>query len=102
MRRPMRRIEYFVTCGLWLSLEDYWNAGLDRGRAREIIEQMPDPGSATLNLRCEDSHVNGNWNVRTSSTSPEVHDGIVAQIRDALDAELRRATPNPIRREAPP
>lgn len=90
MRRPWRPINYFATCELWLSLEDYWNAGLDRDRAKEIIERMPDPGSCTLNLRCTDSGMNGNWIVRTSATSPVTHECIVGEIRDALDDELDR------------
>lgn len=89
--RHWRPISYFVTCEIWLSLEHYWNAGMDRERAKEIIERMPDPGSATLNLRCLQSG-RGNWIVRTSANTPEFIGFIVDGIKAALDAELDRMT----------
>lgn len=86
----MRPIQYFTIYTLCLSLEDYWNAGLDREKARQLIEGIPDPGSSTLNLRCSPSGLNGNWRVSTSCADSSVHEWLVDRIQWVLDDELLR------------
>jgi hypothetical protein len=49
-------INYFTTTRIWLHLQDFYNRGMTPERAKEVIEQIPDPGS----------HLNRNWIVETA------------------------------------
>lgn len=96
----MRQLSYWVSSIIWLSLEDWYNAGLTPERAREIIEGIQDPGMMAFlgsRLRCETQGVNGNWNVRIATTDPRTIVKTVSLIRDRLDAELasRRESSKP-------
>lgn len=78
-----------VTSVLWLSLEDYYNKGLTPARAKELIEKIPDPGSAGgLKLYCSSSGLNGNWNVETQATKRNYLELIEMFIEDALEDEM--------------
>lgn len=69
-------IPYRVTSEIWLSLEDFYSNGVTPEQAKQVIEDMPDPGGS-LNLSCEGSGFNHNWIVRTQSNNPDVHREIV-------------------------
>lgn len=66
----MNKINYFVSSKLWLSLEDYYNAGLKPEEVKKIIESLCDPGTTEF----------GN--------DPEKHKLIIYQIRYELDLLL--------------
>jgi hypothetical protein len=82
-------IDYYATSILHLSLESYFNAGIPPSRSKELIESIPDV-VGSLNLWCEPSGVNHNWNVRTRANTERNQYLIVFQITCALEAELKR------------
>lgn len=63
----MRNLRYFTTTNIWLSLEDYHNAGLTSKQTKAIIEETPDPFSMHSRLTCRSAGVNGNWIVSTNA-----------------------------------
>ena len=80
---------YHVTSIIWLSLEDYYNAGLTPEQAKDTIESMDDPASmGNLKLRCEKQFVNHNWNVHTGLTNPYMISILTQRIYRALDEAL--------------
>lgn len=85
----MAQIEYWTSSMLWLSLEKLYNRGLSPARAGEIIRAIPDPGSATMNLRCSSSGLNNNWRIETQANDPDAHAQIVSLVEAALLDELR-------------
>ena len=87
-------INYHTTSVIHLSLEKFYNAGLTEEKAREIITSMGDPCSC-LNLRCHRSGLNGNWNVETSATNPEIIEDIVGVIHMKILYHLEDMNPNP-------
>lgn len=93
----MRPIRWSATTRLWLSLEEYSNAGLSQERMVEVIGAMRDPGSATLNLRAVRMGVNSNVIVETSLAprEPWALLDLVDWIQDRLDGELERLPRDP-------
>jgi hypothetical protein len=83
------RLIYNVSTRLWLSLEDYHNAGLTSEQTKEIIERLYDPVLSGTRLRCSPMGINGNWIVETW-----VHNDdaciVVDRIKHELDYELRQ------------
>ena len=82
-------IDYFVTSELWLSLEDYTNAGLTSGQIREIIENITEPFQKNgydsgHKLTCRPMMINGNWIVSTISTDTREFEIIVGLIEARL------------------
>lgn len=80
-------IDYSVTSVIHLSLEYYHNAGLSPEKTKEIIEGIRDP-AGNLNLYCEASGINHNWNVRTRALSPGTHGDIVNEITERINVAL--------------
>ena len=81
---------YFVTSVIWLSLEEYYNAGLTPEQAKNTIELMSDPASGGgMKLRCEKQFVNSNWNVLTGLTDPYRIRLLVEDIYRSLDMALK-------------
>lgn len=93
MLRP-RPIEWYATTELNLSLHDFYNAGLTVEEMVTEIRGLADPGSLTLNLRCDDDDP---YHVRTSATTPEVLEDLVSEIGTRLRGLLatRRAAVTP-------
>ena len=83
-------IDYYTTTLIHLSLEPYTNAGLTAEETKAIIEEIPDPGSSSLMLRCEHQGINDNWNVRTMAVSVVLIDWLVLHIEDRLKLGLAR------------
>jgi len=86
-------IEYYATSVLHISLEDYHNAGIPPERSKELIEGIPDV-VGSLNLWCEPSGVNHNWNVHTRSNTKRNQETLITVITCLLDAELKRMKQN--------
>jgi hypothetical protein len=86
-------IDYYATSVLHLSLEDYFNAGIPPERSKELIEGIRDV-VGTLNLWCEPSGINHNWNVRTRANTTRDQYLVVFEITCALEDELRRMKVN--------
>jgi hypothetical protein len=82
-------IEYYATSVLHLSLEDYFNAGIPPERSKELIEGIPDV-VGSLNLWCEPSGLNHNWNVHTRANTATHQYLVVFEITCALEDELKR------------
>lgn len=81
-------MNYSVTSIIWLSLEDYYNAGLSPEQAKSIIESMNDPGSMSLKLQCRPQGINRNWNVMTGLTDPERINWLVMRIYVRLEEAI--------------
>lgn len=91
----MNNPNYFTTTRIWLHLEEFHNRGLTPERSKQIIEALPDPGSAVRSLHCEPMHVNNNWVIETSLSGVD-HSAIsdlVAQIWLALEIEIQLTSP---------
>lgn len=86
-------IEYYATSVLHLSLEDYHNAGIPPSRSKELIESLWDM-VGSLNLWCEPSGINHNWNVRTRANTSKSQAWVVHEITCLLEAELKRMKQN--------
>jgi len=84
----MRRLDYHTSIQIWLSLEDYHNAGMTSWQTKNVIESIRDPYLPNTNLHCEPAGLNGNWIVRTWAPMSAV-DEVVEDIRWALEAELK-------------
>lgn len=85
-------IDYYITSRIWLGIEKYTNSGLSQEQVIETIRRMPDPGSTSVNLRCEVMHINSNVIVETSTTNPNLIEDIVYAIEAALDIGLANMT----------
>lgn len=84
-----RTLNHHSTGLIWLSCEDYHNAGIKPERIKEIIESLQDPGSGNgATLRCEPQGINHNWNIRTMATSEITHGMMVQLPRDLLEEEI--------------
>lgn len=83
-------MHYSVTSIIWLSLEYYYNAGLTPERAKEIIENMNDPGSMSLKLQCRPQGINRNWNVYTGLTDRDQINYLVGRIYVRLEEAIGR------------
>lgn len=86
-------IEYYATSVLHLSLEVYHNAGIPPSRSKELIESIWDM-VGSLNLWCEPSGLNDNWNVHTRSNTKRNQETLICVIGVVLDAELKRMKQN--------
>ncbi len=80
------RLDYHTTTRVWLSLEDYYNAGLTPERAKEIIESLRDEDGYPLH--CEPGGINRNWIVETHE---DLVGYLVLRIRSALNSAMFRA-----------
>lgn len=86
---PQRPIGFDITTRVWLGLERFTNAGLDQHRIIEIIREMPDAGSQSLNLRAElDPRLGRNVVVETNLTDWEALELMVDRIQLRLEEEL--------------
>lgn len=90
----MRKITYYTTINISLSLEDYHNAGIASERTREIIESITNPFqsygySSGDKLHCSATGINGNWKVVGVSKLAHAEE-IVEIIKYELEEELRR------------
>jgi len=89
----MLRIDYHTDMRIWLSLEDYYNAGLTSERTKEIIESITDPTqcgiySSKYKLHCESSYLEGSWIVTSGAVNKYDVEEIVSNIKCLLDIEL--------------
>jgi len=85
-------INYHTDRRIWLSLEDYHNAGISSERSKEIIESIKDPVSCSCwphNLSCSSMGINGNWIVSSSAMTNSEIDYVVGAIVDSLYEELK-------------
>jgi len=81
-------LQYYVRTEVFLSLEEFNNAGLTEKDCKEVIERFQDPGGA-MNLDCYTTHINDNLKFTTWLTDPEdVHD-LVQFIKLALLDKLK-------------
>jgi hypothetical protein len=85
----MRPISWSATTRLWLSLEEFTNAGLTQARIIEIIKAMPDPGSMSMRLGATEMHVNRNVIVETCLRDAADLQDLVSHIKLLLEEELR-------------
>lgn len=87
----MRLIGYSTSTRIWLSLEDYTNAGLTRARIVEAITRIKDPWSISLNLRVTNGPINENLIVECSApagVNAFAVDDLVHRIRVTLEGML--------------
>jgi hypothetical protein len=84
------RMDYHTTTQLWLSLEDFHNAGMTPDQTRAVIERISDPyGPANVRLSCDPMGVNSNWIVRTFASTKNAH-VVAEEIQFALEYELQK------------
>jgi hypothetical protein len=91
MEIEMRRLSYFTTFTVYLSSEDYHNAGLTRDEIKDIIE------STRLDnhrLRVQNSGFNGNWNFEmphwaNESDAEMVVTGLRLELERALESKRK-------------
>lgn len=81
-----RQINFFTSTLIWLHLEDYYNAGITSLEAKKIIENLRDFNNTYI--ICENSGINGNWIVGTSSNNKNDHLTLVKEIQWALESFL--------------
>lgn len=81
------KIDYSTTSRIWLSLEDYYNAGLAPEQAKTEIEKIRIDLSGNK-LRCEPMGFNGNWIVEVPFKDPGMVNEVVSVIEYALDQSL--------------
>ena len=84
---------YSVTSVIWLSLEDYYNAGLTPEQVKTTIELMDYPAGGCLKLKCEQQFINNNWNVHTGLTDREQIHWLTRNIYHSLDMALKYGAP---------
>lgn len=86
-------MKYHTTTLIWLSLEDYYNKGLDPEKAKEIIENMIDPIGqlGTTNLRCSPMGLNRNWIVETFANDDRDIEFVVRMIESQLKIAMVNA-----------
>ena len=82
----MEPISYFRTSIVWLSLEDYHNAGLTPEQTKAAIEEIQD---GSHSIWCERQGINDNWNVRTMRTTERGIEAFVQEIEYRLNVLLR-------------
>lgn len=83
-----KKIDYHTTTNIWLSLEDYSNAGLTQEKIIDIIKKISDPYSS-LNLRAKPMGLNNNLIVESSCPSDKAYE-IVSEIVSEIELELVR------------
>lgn len=83
----MRKLNYYVTSLIHLSLEDYHNAGLTPEQTKEAIESIRQPGR-DINLWCVASGINRNWDVHVITRHDMIIWDIVSEIEDRLEELL--------------
>lgn len=81
----MTNLHYYVTSVVHLSLEDYHNRGLKPEETRQIIESMRSPGSSSLNIRCEPSGVNHNWDAHVLTDNRFLVEFFIEDLKFNLD-----------------
>ena len=81
----LRKINYHTSTEIWLSLEDYHNAGLTSKETKEVIESIAVEGR---HLYCMPGGVNQNWNINVRTKDPLSIKLIVLAIQDALENAL--------------
>lgn len=77
---------------IWLSLEDFYNAGISSEKSKEIIESIKDPINDSgwpRNLSCSPMGINGNWIVQSSAMTDLEIEQVVWLIEDRPFEELR-------------
>lgn len=74
---------HYVTSLLHISLIDYRD--IEPDLIVDTINNLPDPGSSSLNLRCRKSGLALNYIVETSANHPHAHYEIVDAIEMSLD-----------------
>ena len=85
-------IHYHTTTMIHLSLEDFYNDGMTKEEAKEIIESIQDPSTTTgwgFKLICHPQYINGNWNVETWATHPEGIQHVVDLIEFDLKMKIK-------------
>ena len=86
------RANYHTTTSIWLSLEDFHNAGLTSEQTKEAIEKMEDPlAGHNIKLKCRPMGINGNWIVETQAKHPDDADWVVSLIEARLGRLLKAA-----------
>ena len=78
-------INYWVSSVIWLSLERYYNAGLNPDEVKDIIESM---NLGFGRMRVERQYINNNWNVKVLTTNPYEIEIIVDMIEFKLNKLL--------------
>jgi hypothetical protein len=86
-----KRLDYYTTLNLHLSLEDWYNDGLTPEEAKTIIESVRDPSASIRpQLYCTPAGINNNWKVSLMSCEEGIEMSVADEIEGALNVALAR------------
>ncbi len=90
MSKFNRQIDYYATSCLWLSLEDFSNAGLTQDEMQAAIEKFHDRTRQLGPVRR--AFINSNLVVEVRTNDPVSHEYLVDQIHEVLEDLLEMKT----------